>query len=107
MGKTTELSINVVSMEMRKLLLRIQWSVIPLQDSGCVITQDHRRIDRPCLSRVTFEERGKPAFLPSGRPTARKAVGNTGMGCRRKQMPICNESDTPTSGWSDIRGSPV
>lgn len=42
---------------------------------------------------VTYVERGKPVFLPLGRRIARDAVGDAGMGCWRKRMPVCNGLD--------------
>lgn len=53
----------------------------------------------------------KPRIPPAsaGQPTARKAYGSAGLGCRKKQMPSCNGVDTdlvircesmPTSDWS-------
>jgi hypothetical protein len=38
----------------------------------------------------------KPCISPTtvGKPTARKADGGAGLGCRKKRMPRCNGEDT-------------
>lgn len=57
-------------------------------------------------------ELGNPVFLPKGRRRAIDAVGNAGLGGRKKRMLLCNEVDrglnvppletVPTFDWSLI-----
>ncbi|MGR5151019.1 hypothetical protein [Photobacterium swingsii] len=37
---------------------------------------------------------GKPLSLPTGKPSAKRADGDAGKGCWRKQMLHCNDADT-------------
>ena len=49
------------------------------------VTDDALSAERENLTHSVQEvERGKPVFLPMGKPTARKADGNAGKGVWRK-----------------------
>ena len=84
MGKISELSINAVTIEMRKLLYRITCVGQLVRGTGCVIIQDHRRRDRPCLSHVIHEERGKPTAPPFGQANRKEGCWGCGYGMPEK-----------------------
>ena len=46
-----------------------------------------------------------PYFCLLGRQTVRKAVGNAGMGLRKKRMPLCNEVDRGSKFAPPERGA--
>ena len=84
MGNFRELSINVVSNAMLKLLAGIFVAGSSRFMDGMRHQTSHRRIDRPCLSRVISKERGKPVFLPSGQADRKEGCRGYGYGIPEK-----------------------